>query len=551
MSFRMSSIQFMTNYQASLNKTYQKQAKYLEQGDGSSIHRGSDDPVGYSKLLRYKINANENEQYNRNVQTAQSWMKTTDSALTHMVELTKTFKEKTIEAATDANGTSDFEAISKEMWAIIEEMCSSAKTQHGDRYVFAGQQDKTEPISLSYDVSDRAVAKTLDTSQAAFFKGVSNSGGGEVYQLLKLAEIDDNKNETGNIFYLDTQNGNVYEADFVEKKYKNLFNKGYNTIDEAMKIDPLTQKAAYTTYSVGMDDQTADGYIEDILTEAKVTSSETSDTVVKALNDFIKSRHNEPEGMLKMTALGDLARASDSDTRITGLGSGGSNIGNISGIVNAFKEVFAEKHCEDYPAYPTGVYFTNQGKLIDTDTTLSMTWGTGTKTFKYVTEPQQMVTYSGDCNYISMVKINGATDVASDIVNVTGQDIFGRDIFDNEYSGYSDASGSAMINNMIMVYNKVKAGDVEWLSGDGVALADAANATVVNSQTIVGARLQLYTSVEEMLGNQSVNITEEITNVSGTDVAKLATNLMEMTTLYNMALALGGRVLPQSLADYL
>ena len=108
-----------------------------------------------------------------------------------------------------------------------------------------------------------------------------------------------------------------------------------------------------------------------------------------------------------------------------------------------------------------------------------------------------------------------------------------------------------MINNMIMVYNKVKAGDVEWLSGDGVALADAANATVVNSQTIVGARLQLYTSVEEMLGNQSVNITEEITNVSGTDVAKLATNLMEMTTLYNMALALGGRVLPQSLADYL
>ena len=70
MAFRMSSVQFMTNYQASLNKTYQKQAKYLEQGDGSSIHRGSDDPVAYSKLLRYKISSNENNQYQSNVKNA-------------------------------------------------------------------------------------------------------------------------------------------------------------------------------------------------------------------------------------------------------------------------------------------------------------------------------------------------------------------------------------------------------------------------------------------------------------------------------------------------
>ena len=92
---------------------------------------------------------------------------------------------------------------------------------------------------------------------------------------------------------------------------------------------------------------------------------------------------------------------------------------------------------------------------------------------------------------------------------------------------------------------------MKWLSADGVVLADAANATVTMTQTTVGARLELYTSVKDMLANQSDNITDEIVNVSGTDVAKLATNLMEMTTLYNMALSLGGRVLPQSLADYL
>lgn len=538
MAFRMSSVQFMTNYQASLNKTYQQQAKLLEQGDGSSIHRGSDDPVGYSKLLRYKINANENEQYTRNVQTARAWMQTTDSALTHMVDLTKTFKEKTIAAATDTDNTSDFEDIAKEMWAIIEEMCSTVKTQHGDRYVFSGQQDKTEPISLSYDVDDRAVAKTLDTSQAAFFKSASNSGGGEVYQLLKLAELDDNKNETGNIFYLDTQSGNVYESALVDKVYKEFVNKGLNTIDEVMA------SGTYAVHDAGLDDTEANGYVEDLLKNAT-----SADDVTKILTEFINRRHNTADGILTMTALGDIARDTDSGTRISVILTK-LNI-DSSDTEEAFATALTKGKCEDYPAYPTGAFFTSQGRLIDIDTTVSVSWGTGTKTFKYVTEPQQMVTYSGDCNYISMVKINGATDVAADTVNVTGQDIFGSDIFDNEYSGYSDSSGSAMINDMILVYNKVKAGDVKWLTSDGVSLADAANATVVKAQTTIGARLQLYNSVEEMLNNQSDNITEEITNVSGTDVAKLATDLMEMTTLYNMALALGGRVLPQSLADYL
>lgn len=542
MAFRMSSVQFMTNYQASLNRTYQKQAKLLEQGDGSSIHRGSDDPVGYSKLLRYKINANENAQYHRNVQTAQAWMQTTDSALTHLVEITKSFKEKTIQAATDVDGTSDFEAIAKEMWAMIEEVCSTAKTQHGDRYVFAGQQDKTEPISLSYDTYDRAITKTLDSPQSAFFKGISNSGGGEVYQLLKIAELDEDGVETGNIYYLDTQSGSVYEDGLVDKYYKEFINRGINTIDE------LKESGTYTVYDAGLDDDEANGYVEKLLNGAT-----DADDVTETLTKFINQRHNTASSILTATALGDIARDSDSDTRVTTIL---NNIGitdddTVEACKTAFSTAVTEGNCKDYPAHPTGAFFTNQGRLIDSDTTLSMSWGTGTKSFKYVTEKQQMVTYSGDSNYISMVKINGATDVASDMVNVTGQDIFGSDLFDNEYSGYSNSSGSAMINNMIMIYNKVKAGDVKWLSGDGVALADAANATIVNAQTTVGARLQLYTSVEEMLGNQSDNITEEITNVSGTDVAKMATSLMEMTTLYNMALALGGRVLPQSLADYL
>ena len=54
-----------------------------------------------------------------------------------------------------------------------------------------------------------------------------------------------------------------------------------------------------------------------------------------------------------------------------------------------------------------------------------------------------------------------------------------------------------------------------------------------------------------MLGNQKENITQDITNVSATDVADLAVRLMEALTIYNMSLSLGARILPKSLTDYL
>ena len=63
MGVRIGSAHFMYNYQVALNNAYQKQTKLFEQSDGSSLHRASDNPMDYSKLLRYTVSDNENEQY--------------------------------------------------------------------------------------------------------------------------------------------------------------------------------------------------------------------------------------------------------------------------------------------------------------------------------------------------------------------------------------------------------------------------------------------------------------------------------------------------------
>ena len=108
-----------------------------------------------------------------------------------------------------------------------------------------------------------------------------------------------------------------------------------------------------------------------------------------------------------------------------------------------------------------------------------------------------------------------------------------------------------MLNELFGLCAHVQGRDIHWISSDGVTVADVAHATLVVEETRIGARQQLYASVGTMLDRQADNITEDITNVSGADIAKLATKLMQQTTLYNLSLSLGGRILPQSLADYL
>ena len=199
-----------------------------------------------------------------------------------------------------------------------------------------------------------------------------------------------------------------------------------------------------------------------------------------------------------------------------------------------------------------GKYFYNTGQIKADGEAFSanVTVNGETVTLKFATVRQQLASYTGDNNQISMVKKNGTTEPTADAVNVTGAQIFGCDIFDDSESGNA-YSGTAMLNEMLTVHTKVVSDDHRWLVTDGQTVSDTAHAVTVETETFLGARQQLYTSAKTMLGNQNETITSDLTDVGSTDVAKRAVRLMQEQTIYNMSLSLGARILPQSLADYL
>ncbi len=194
-------------------------------------------------------------------------------------------------------------------------------------------------------------------------------------------------------------------------------------------------------------------------------------------------------------------------------------------------------------------YFNQQGQLNGKSLTFTLNGNNPDQadyanvTFEFDMAEQTVVTYLGDDNKISMKMVNGANDPMKDAINATGVDVFGTDIF--------GTGGTSVLNDLYSIVQHMKAGDTHWLSADGMALADQSYEQVLGAEAELGAICANYNVSQEMLTNQNTLITEDITNLSGTDIAELAVDLQMASMIYSMSLAMGSKILQNSLADYL
>ena len=140
-----------------------------------------------------------------------------------MADIFKTLKEKTIQAAQSPHQDTDMDAIAKDMTAKLHEIVSLGNSQQGDRYIFSGQSDLTQPFLLTEKTVARGVPKTLDDHQSKFFADTNVSG--RMKQMITLRGDDENE------YYLDTKTGDIYSYDFMKDGYKKKVAAGQTTVD--------------------------------------------------------------------------------------------------------------------------------------------------------------------------------------------------------------------------------------------------------------------------------------------------------------------------------
>jgi len=168
---RITNNMITNSYLTSFNNSLERQNKLQEQlTDGKAIHRASDDPVKAVRSLKYNTSLAENEQLTQNVKDATSWMDTTDSAMTELNSIMTRAKELVI-SADGSKPTAALNALGQELDGLINAAIDIGNTQIGDRYLFAGQMDKTQPLT-------RKTITDLNTNQSVevvVYNGDNNS----------------------------------------------------------------------------------------------------------------------------------------------------------------------------------------------------------------------------------------------------------------------------------------------------------------------------------------------------------------------------------------
>ncbi|MBF0319552.1 MAG: flagellar hook-associated protein FlgL [Nitrospirae bacterium] len=154
---RVSNFMFLNRTQKSFQDTFSKFYVSQEQlATGLKINRPSDDVPGMAKALDYKVQIANSNQYQRNIDDAQSFLEFSDTAMSSVVENLQRMQELMVDGVNGSRGPVDREAIGKEISVIKDALYALSVSRLRNRYVFSGQLTNLS----SFVTSPVAVAST-------------------------------------------------------------------------------------------------------------------------------------------------------------------------------------------------------------------------------------------------------------------------------------------------------------------------------------------------------------------------------------------------------
>jgi len=139
---RVTNNMLTNNFLSSFSTTQANLSTLQEQmADGKIVHQPSDDPIRAFRSLTINDSLTMNVQYNQNAQDGINWMSQSDTALQSLDGIMQQAKSIVTQAIAP-NPAVGNSALSEELDGLINEAVSLGNTQMGNKYIFAGQQDK-------------------------------------------------------------------------------------------------------------------------------------------------------------------------------------------------------------------------------------------------------------------------------------------------------------------------------------------------------------------------------------------------------------------------
>jgi len=179
-----------------LNRTLTEMSKLQEQmTTGRKINRASDDPVGITYALRYRSELSANEQYQKNVDMALSWLDFNDTVLQQAQDVLKRLKELAVQGSNGTNPDVALNNIADEVIQLKEQIVDIANSKLNGKYVFNGEKTDVIPYDPTVTPFDPS---TIETDSGAIYYMV---GVGVKLQInLSGSDVFGRPGEADNIF---------------------------------------------------------------------------------------------------------------------------------------------------------------------------------------------------------------------------------------------------------------------------------------------------------------------------------------------------------------
>jgi len=157
---------------------------------------------------------------------------------------------------------------------------------------------------------------------------------------------------------------------------------------------------------------------------------------------------------------------------------------------------------------------------------------TTTEPFTSVGSPITAVNYNGDNGNILYETEKGI----SIAVNVPGSDAF--------------QGATNVFQSLIDLRDNLLAGDAAAVSND-IGAVDASFDQVLNSRSVIGARINRLEASRERMIDRSLNFSKLLAETEGADMAEVIMNLTMEENVYRAALSSGARIIQPSLLDFI
>jgi flagellar hook-associated protein 3 FlgL len=175
MAIRVTQNMLNSNMLRNLHKSMYNMDKMQQQlSSGKKVSRPSDDPVVATRGMFYRSSLMETEQYQRNVDEAQSWMDLTDKTLDEVGNVYQRISELLVASGDGAMSPDDLKTIAAEISELKKHLGNLANQTINGKYIFAGTETDKPPYDETANAGKGDFTNTnsseveLELSQGVF-----------------------------------------------------------------------------------------------------------------------------------------------------------------------------------------------------------------------------------------------------------------------------------------------------------------------------------------------------------------------------------------------